>query len=86
MGRSNNEFAKGLFHGSEHDFQPGDMVEPRSDWGTAWASTNKDVAKGYGSKVYEVEPAEDIQRHRGAAKEFGIYHSKIGYRVKGLAE
>jgi hypothetical protein len=85
MGRNNEDFAKGLFHGTEADLNPGDLVEPRTD-NIAWASTNRDVASSYGSKVYEVEPSEDIQRHRGAAKEFGIYHSNIGYRVKGKVE
>ena len=85
MGRNNNDFAKGLFHGSEHDFQPGDLVEPRTD-GIAWASTNREVAGSYGSKVYRVEPSEDIKRQPGAAKEFGIHNSRTGFRVTGLAD
>lgn len=81
MGRN----AKDFYHGTEADFNPGDLVEPRTD-GVAWASTNREVAASYGSKVYHVEPAEDTTRHSGAAKEFGIHHSRIGFRVKGLAD
>ena len=82
MGRNNNDFAKGLFHGSSHEFSEGDLVEPRTD-GLAWASTNREVAQSYGEHLYEVEPSEDIKRQPGAAKEFGIHNSRIGYRVKG---
>lgn len=85
MGRNNNDFSKGLFHGTNADLNPGDLVEPRTD-GVAWASTNREVAAGYGSKLYHVEPAEDTTRHPGAAKEFGIHHSRIGFKVKGLAD
>lgn len=85
MGRNNNDFSKGLFHGTDADLNPGDLVEPRHD-GLAWASTNREVAAGYGSKVYSVEPAEDIHRHPGAMKKYGIHHSRIGFKVKGLAD
>lgn len=85
MGRNNNDFAKGLFHGTDADLNPGDTVEPRTD-GLAWASTNREVAASYGSKVYHVEPSEDIKRQPGAAKEFGIHNSRIGFKVKGLAD
>lgn len=80
MGRNNNDFSKGLFHGSSHAFEPKDIVNPGKD-GVAWASTNPDVAQEYGEHLHEVEPLDDITRHSGAAKEFGIYYSKAGYRV-----
>lgn len=82
MGRNNADF----YHGSNHDFQPGDHVEPRSYADVAYASTNRDVAAGYGSKVYKVEPIGEVKRQAGAAKEFGIYHSREGFRVLGKAE
>ena len=81
MGRNNKDF----YHGTEANFNPGDLVEPRTD-GIAWASTNREVAASYGSKVYHVEPAEDTKRQPGAAKEFGIHNSRIGFKVKGLSE
>lgn len=61
----NDEFAAGhtprmfppstpLFHGSEQDFAPGDVIEPRSKhW--AHATPHLHTAKVFGSKVYEVE-------------------------------
>lgn len=82
MGRSNKEF----FHGTNHEFNVGDVVEPRSYAGVAYASTNRDVAASYGSNVYRVEPIEDVQRHSGAAKEFGIHYAKKGFRVLGHAD
>jgi hypothetical protein len=74
-----------LFHGSDHAFSVGDIVEPRSYANVAYASTNRDVAAGYGKHVYKVEPMGEVTRQAGAAKEFGIYHSKDGFRVTGLA-
>ena len=75
-----------LFHGSDHPFQVGDLVEPRSYANVAYASTNRDVAAGYGKHVYTVEPIGEVQKQAGAAKEFGIYHSKDGFRVLGKDE
>lgn len=79
MTRSNQEF----FHGTSHNFNIGDVVEPRSYAGVAYASTNRDVAAEYGPNIYKVEPIEDVQRQAGAAKEFGIYHARKGFRVIG---
>ena len=78
MPRNNADF----FHGSNHRFQVGDTVVPGAD-GSAWASTNREVAAGYGSNVYRVEPIEDATPHPGAAKRFGIHYSKQGYKVLG---
>lgn len=74
-----------MFHGSDHAFNVGDTVLPGKD-GFAWASTNRDVAAGYGSKVYTVKPIAQVYRHTGASKEFGIHYSPIGYTVTGTAE
>lgn len=79
MTRSNSEF----FHGTRHNFNIGDTVEPRSFAGVAYASTNREVAAGYGANVYKVEPIGDVERQAGAAKEFGIYHAKGGFKVIG---
>jgi hypothetical protein len=79
MGRNLGDF----YHGSAHHFKPGDMVEPRSYPGIAWASTNRDVAASYGPRVYKVEPPEDVKRQPGAGKEFGIYNSRTGFKVIG---
>jgi hypothetical protein len=74
-----------MFHGSNHEFNPGDTVEPRDMMtptaGIAWASTNKDVASSYGKHLYEVEPADDVKRQAGTGKEFGIYNSSKGFKV-----
>lgn len=77
MGRSKAEF----FHGTDHDFSVGDTVEPRSYAGVAYASTNREVAAGYGKNVYKVEPLGEVKRQAGAAKEFGIHHSTSGFKV-----
>lgn len=87
MTRNKLDFSKGLFHGSDHEFNPGDVIEPRDmmtpNYGIAWASTNKDVASGYGKHLYQVEPSEDIKRQAGTGKEFGIYNSETGFKVIG---
>jgi hypothetical protein len=77
MGRSNAEF----FHGTDHNFNIGDTVEPRSYAGVAYASTNREVAASYGKNVFKVEPIGEVKRQAGAAKEFGIHHAKEGFKV-----
>ena len=81
MGRNNSDF----YHGTSHDFQPGDVVKPLNG-GLAWAATNRSVAEQYGPSVYRVEPIADVSRVSGAAKEFGIHASKTGFRVLGKAD
>lgn len=46
-----------LYHASEHDFKPGDIVRPRG-WGSAFATSDPTSAATFGSKVYEVEPVD----------------------------
>ena len=75
-----------MFHGSDHAFNVGDIVEPRSYAGVAYASTNREVASSYGANLYTVEPIGEVSRQAGAAKEFGIYHSREGFRVTGKAD
>lgn len=82
MGRNNSDF----YHGSNYPFQPGEVVEPRGKFPVAYASTQKNVAAGYGDKVYRVEPLGDVERQPGAAKEFGIHYSRTGFRVLGQAD
>lgn len=84
MANRNKHFRESvLYHGSDYMFKPGETVLPGKD-GVAWASTNRSVAAGYGANVYRVQPnADDVVRHPGAAKEFGIYYSKTGYNVQG---
>jgi hypothetical protein len=79
VGANNADF----FHGTSHNFNIGDTVEPRSYAGVAYAATNRDVAAGYGPNVYKVEPIGEVQRQAGAAKEFGIHYAKEGFRVIG---
>lgn len=81
MGRSNQDF----YHGTDHNFYPGEQVVPGKD-NLAWAATNRDVAAQYGKNVYRVEPIADVTRHRGAAKEFGIHYSSTGYNVVDKSE
>ena len=77
MGRNNKDF----FHGSDHEFQPGDMITPQGREPFAWASTNKDVASSYGKNLYHVEPSADSERVKAAAAKFGIHASPTGYKV-----
>lgn len=60
-----------LYHGTAHDFNPGDLIEPRSkDYphSVAWASRDPEIAEAYATmakgeqpalfnNVYEVGPA-----------------------------
>ena len=77
-----------LFHGSDHDFSPGDIVEPRTEE-HAYATTGLHTARAFGGKVYEVEPVDpnsvwDRQmRHAGGETHYERL-SASGYRVKGV--
>lgn len=87
----NNEFRNTvLFHGSPFPFRPGDIVEPRGSFETAYATTDLHEANDYGrgkaqsnaerdqSSVYHVEPLEDDDSLQMA----GNYAlSKKGFRV-----
>lgn len=80
-----------LFHGTAHEFKPGDTVTPQRHV-AAFATERPDVAAGYaGSRaerqgtlfgmVYEVEPLandlkQDVPSH--------VRTSRTGFRVKGL--
>lgn len=77
-----------LFHGSEQDFSPGDVIEPRSkDY--AHATTGLHTARVFGSKVYEVEPVDPNSvwdrkmKHTGGETHYERL-SESGYRVKGV--
>lgn len=42
-----------LFHGSDHRFRDGDIIEPRE--GIAWATKSRNVAGSVGSYVFRVK-------------------------------
>lgn len=44
-----------FYHGTPHEFKPGEMVEPGRMMDHAYASTSAAVARGYGNRVYQVE-------------------------------
>jgi hypothetical protein len=91
MGRNNEDFAdgykKGLFHGTSHEFQVGDTVEPRSRWNlperaVAWATTSPERAARKGKNVYRVEPIADDVKH-SVGTEGRDFYSRTGFKVIG---
>lgn len=84
-----------MFHGTAHEFQPGEIVEPRGGRGAFSTSEIIDArhwaikaAQRLGAEkgfVYEVEPVKegDIQRYPGGLT---IHHSMEGLRPKRLVE
>jgi hypothetical protein len=82
MSAEDNLSKQQFYHGSNHPFKEGDIVKPHDNF--AWASTVPDVAAGYGSTTYKVEPLGEVKRVPGAAKEFGIHTSTTGFKVTGV--
>lgn len=58
-----------LFHGTDQEFAPGDVIEPRDQWRgrdylTAYATDKVGHARHFGQHVYEVSPV-DPDEHLG---------------------
>jgi hypothetical protein len=53
MSAADNLNPQQFYHGTDHEFKPGDSVEPGAS-GRAYATTKAASAKMYGSHVYEV--------------------------------
>ena len=84
-----------LYHGTDADLSPGDIVLPgdvvNAEYGgtpmdEAWATENLDDARGYGKNVYHVEhiepPTLDVPKEFiEMNKGNNVYSSKKGFRV-----
>lgn len=58
MGRSNDAFAAGLYHGTAHPFEPGDIIEPtgKTNWKQSsgshvYTTTDLATAEAYANKA-----------------------------------
>lgn len=70
-----------FFHGTKHEFSPGDMVDPghpptkgagradRSDH--VYAATDPEIASRYGRHTYQVEPTGDVELDPELIASFG---------------
>lgn len=85
-----------LFHGSDHLFEPGDLVVPAKtkpgeypDAELAYAADNKELAKFYGKHLFEVEPIDHEKTYSRVydprmEKELGReFYSPTGFKVLG---
>jgi len=70
-----------FWHGSDHEFNEGDTVEPGKEQGLAFASTNQDYAGVYGKGLYEVEPIGDDLWSIYPDSENPVHASPNGFRV-----
>jgi hypothetical protein len=92
MPRNNADFIGGMLHGSTHDFNPGDIIEPRNPGkGTpdlvAWAANSSHAARiygGQGAKIYQVEPIGEYETLPGPRIDEEHYMSRNGFKVIGL--
>lgn len=83
MPRNNADFQfSALYHGSEHPFAPGDVVEPNKHmFGKAYATPHAHVASMFGrGHVYQVEPIGDHEVEF-ADTESPFITSKQGFKV-----
>jgi hypothetical protein len=79
----NEEF----FHGSNHPFEVGDLVDPSFDsWGGGEAHATNDhmIASTYGDNVYQVEPIGHLKKISSDNATVHHYTSHDGFRVKGI--
>jgi len=98
MGRNNNDFAKGLFHGTNHPFEIGDIILPTSS-DAAYATHNEEYAQQVAEekaeqrryenpelhvpKIYRVEPVDPEEVASRNVPGFPPSSQK-GFRVIGL--
>ena len=71
-----------LFHGTDANLKPGDIVTPQEDEDYAFATNDPHFASDYG-RVYKVEPIdkEDLVDYKHDDAEATHYMSKKGFRV-----
>ena len=88
--------SEALFHGTNADLKPGDIVEPRNegrwsqgDGNKAFAARDPRLAAGYGKRVYKVSPLEGdrvsslwVQSERRV--DTSAVESGRGFKVEGL--
>lgn len=93
MAGRNEEFETGrLFHGSDADLKPGDIVEARGSYidgnystapehRIAFASTNHNEAGDYGKHLYEVKYHEDEEPEAVPGMGRSRFVSRKGFKV-----
>lgn len=71
--------SKTLFHGSDHEFAPGQVVTPNpEDEGgaeVAYASTSQGYASDHGRYLYEVEPVNHKEMRETTKNQGGPNHA-----------
>jgi len=74
-----------LFHGSDHEFAPGDVIEPKTK-SYAHATPDLRTARVFGEHVYEVEPINTDETWTRTMKYMkrGVHFETLGpgFRVK----
>ena len=78
MTRNNADFQAGLFHGSYHPFEAGDIVNGNEDM-PAYATDSHEEAAKYGD-VYQVEPLSVDDSYKTPAGTTNV-ESRKGFRV-----
>ena len=79
MGRSNKEF----FHGSNHRFQVGEVIEPTEAYGKKLAHATDDpfLAASYGQHLYGVEALNPEDLITSVVSGIKAVRSPSGFRV-----
>ena len=84
--------AQFLYHASDTEFNPGDIIEPRN-YRHAYASSDKSYAEVYGRHLYKVQPVDAEEAKNATAEEAtkwggpmpegakSVVYSEKGYRV-----
>ena len=79
MTRNNADF----FHGSNHRFQVGDIVEPTESYGEklAWATDDPFLAASYGQHLFAVTPLNPEDIKLSVVNNILAVRSPSGFRV-----
>lgn len=74
-----DNLSKQLFHGTIETLKPGDVIKPRTEYGTAWATSNMD---------YALKHTQDRVRSGYGANpggEYPVHHGNV-YEVEPMDE
>jgi hypothetical protein len=65
-----------LFHGTNAQLKPGDVVRPGKDFSHAFATSDSSLAKEYGSNIYKVAPLDSEEASEYTKAELAKWQSE----------
>ena len=66
-----------LFHGTNAELSPGEIVKPGRDFAHAYATSDESLAREYGNIVYEVHPVDEKEAREYTQQELSQWVGEI---------